>query len=146
VSTSQNVVRKRYGLFVLAILLLLFGGVGIYLGSNNYPIRVLGLTSIMTSVYLARISRVHSGSSLPEARGPGKNFKIVKGTGRLLWNVSLALVPLLGISGFLLHIDDVNGGHEAWPADIFAGVGLACAIVWGYLAAKIFSGGTGKNS
>jgi hypothetical protein len=143
VSTSQNVVPKRYGLFVLAILLLLLGGVGIYLGSNNYPIRVLGLVSIMASVYLVRISRVHNGSSLPEARGPGKNYKIEKGPGRLLWIVSLALVPVLGASGFLLHIDAINGGHEAWPADIFAGVVLACAIVWGYLAAKILGVGAG---
>ena len=140
VSISQNVVTKRYGLFVLAILLLLLGGVGIYLGSNNYPIRVLGLISIMVSVYFVKISRVYNGSSLHEARGPGKNYKIENGPGRLLWIVSLAAVALLGASGFLLHIDAVNGGHEAWPVDIFAGVALACAIVWGYLAARIFAG------
>ena len=145
-STSQSVVRKRYGLFVLAILLLLLGVVGVYLGSNNYPIRVLGLTSIMTSVYLARISRVRNGSRLPESGGMGNNYKIEKGPGRLLWIVSLAFVPLLGASVFLLHIDAVNGGHEAWPADVFAGVVLACAIVWGCLVAKILGGGTSKNS
>ena len=144
-STSQNVVSKRYGLFVLAILLLLLGGVGIYLGSDNYLIRVLGLVSIMVSVYLVRVSRIHNGSSLPEVRGPEKNFKTEKGPGRLLWIVSVALVPLLAASGFLLHIDAANGGHEAWPADIFAGVVLACAIVWGYLAAKIF-GDAGRRS
>ena len=130
--------RPPAGLFVLAILLLLLGGVGIYIGSNNYPIRVLGLASIMASVYLARISRVRNGPSLSETRGLGTNCKTQKGPGRLLWIISLALVPLLGASAFLLHIDAVNGGHEAWPADIFAGVVLACAIVWGYLAARIF--------
>jgi len=135
---SQNVTRKRYGLFVLAILLLLLGGVGIYVGSHNYPIRALGLVAIMVSAYLVRISHVHDGSDLPEASGQGKDLKTAKGPGRLLWIVSLALVPLLGAAFFLLHIDAVNGGHEAWPADAFAGVGLACAIVWGYLAAKIF--------
>jgi hypothetical protein len=140
---SQNVVPKRYGLFVLAIVLLSLGGVGIYLGSNNYPIRVLGLISIIASVYLVKLSRVHNGSSLHEARGAGKNYKTEKGPGRLLWIVSLALVPLLGASGFLLRIDAVNGGHEAWPADIFAGVVLACAIVWGYLVAKILGSGAG---
>ena len=145
-STSQKVVRKRYGLFVLAILLLLLGVVGNYLGSHNFPIRVLGLISVMASIYLARISRVHNGSRLPEAGGPGKNYKIEKGPGRLLWIVSLAFVPLLGASVFLLHIDAVNGGHEAWPADVFAGVGLASAIVWGCLVAKILGGGTSKNS
>jgi hypothetical protein len=138
VSTSQNVVRKRYGLFVLAILLLLFGGVGIYLGSHNYAIRVLSLVAIMASVYLTRISHVHDRSGLPEASGRGEGLKTAKGPGRLLWVVSIALVALLGASFFLLHIDAINGGHEAWPADVFAGVGLVCAIVWSYLAAKIF--------
>jgi hypothetical protein len=138
VTASQNVTRKRYGLYVLAILLLLLGGVGIYVGSHSYPIRVLGLVALTASVYLARISRVHDRSDLSEARGRGKDLKTAKGPGRLLWIVSLALVPLLGAAYFLLHLDAVNGGHEAWPADVFAGVVLACAIVWGYLAVKIF--------
>jgi len=142
----QNVARKRYGLFVLAILLLLLGGVGIYVGSQSYLIRALGLVAIVASVYLVRISHVHDRSGFPEASGQRTDPKIAKSPGRLLWIVSLILVPLLGASLFLLHMDAVNGGHQAWPADVFAGVGLACAIIWGYLAAKIFRGGTSKNS
>jgi hypothetical protein len=111
--------------------------VGIYLGSHNYPIRALGLVAIMASAYLVRISHVHDRPGVPEASGRGKDLKAAKGPGRLLWIVSLVLVPLLGAAFFLLHIDAVNGGHEAWLADVFAGIGLACAIVWGYLAAKI---------
>ena len=49
---------------------------------------------------------------------------------------------MLGVAFFLLHMDALNGGHEAWPADLFAGVGLACAILWGVLVAKIFGGRT----
>jgi hypothetical protein len=138
VTVSQNVSGKRYGLFVLAILILLLGGVGIYVGSHNYPIRALGLAAVMASAYLVRISHVRDRSDLPEAQGRGKDLKRAKGPGRLLWIISLALVLLLGASLFLLYIDAVNGGHEAWPADVFAGVVLACAVVWGYLAAKIF--------
>jgi hypothetical protein len=48
---------------------------------------------------------------------------------------------LLGTSAFLLHIDAVNGGHEAWPPDIFAGVALVCAGVWGSLIVKLQRGG-----
>jgi hypothetical protein len=135
--TSQNVARKRYGLFVAAILLLLLGGVGIFVGSHNYPIRALGLMAIMASAYVVRISHVHGRSGLPEASCWEADLKTAKGPGRLLWITSLALVPLLGAAFYLLHIDAVNGGREAWPADVFAGVGLVCAIVWGYLAAKI---------
>jgi hypothetical protein len=44
-----------------------------------------------------------------------------------------------------MHIDFVNGGHEAWRLDVFAGVALACIIVWN-LGAKISVGRTAKNS
>lgn len=137
--TSQNVARKRYGSLILAILLLMLGGVGIYFGSHNYPIRALGLVAIMASTYLVRISRVHDRSGLPEASGRGTDLKTTKDPGRMLWIVSLTLVPLLGAALFLLHMDSVNGGHEAWPADVFAGIGLACTLVWSYLVSKIRS-------
>ena len=142
---SQNVASKSYGLLVLALLLLLLGGVGLYVGSHNYPIRSLGVMAILASTYLVRISRVRDRSGFLEASGRTMQLT-TEGPGRRLWIVSLALVPLLGVAFFLMHIDFVNGGHEAWPADIFAAVGLACAIVWGYLVAKIFGGRTGKNS
>jgi hypothetical protein len=74
--TSQKVTHKRYGLFVMAILLLLLGGVGIYVGSHNYPIRALGVVAVMASACLVRISHVHDRSDLHKARGPGKNYKI----------------------------------------------------------------------
>lgn len=135
-ASSQNVIRRRYGLFVLAVLLLLSGAVAEYLGSNNFPIRVLGLAFLMASVYLVRISRVHHGSSLPKT-----NSVEYGGPSRLLWILSLALVPLLGASAFLLHIDAVNGGHEVWPVYLFSGVGLVCAGVWGCLAVKLQGGG-----
>lgn len=144
--TSQNLAGKRYVLFVLAIPLLLLGGLGIYVGSHNYPIRALGVVAIMASAYLVRISHVHRKPGLlVEAGGPGTDFTIAKGPGRLLWIISLALVPLLGGALFLMHIDAVNGGHEAWPADVFGGVGLVCAVVWGYLIAKLSAARTGRN-
>jgi len=143
VITSQNVAWKRYGLLALAILLLLLGGLGLYVGSHNYPIRALGLVAIMASTYLVRISRVHDQSGLPDASGSRTDLKIAKGPGRLLWIIALALVLLQGAAFYLMHVDAINGGHEAWPAYVFAGVGLVCAVVWGYLVAKIFGGGTG---
>jgi hypothetical protein len=136
---SQNRVRMRYGLFVLAVLLLVFAAVCISLGSPNFPIRSLGLVAIIASVYLIRISRVHHASSLPKV-----NSVEYGGPSRLLWILSLALVPLLGASGYLLHIDAATGGHEVWPVDVFAGVALVCAGVWSALAAKMFGGGPGN--
>ena len=139
--TSQNAAGKRNGLFLLAILLLFLGGAGVYVGTHNSPIRALGVVTIAASAYLVRISRVHDRSSLPEVTGRGRDFRTTKGPlGTLLWIISLALVPLLGAAFWLLHIDAANGGHEAWPADVFAGVGLSCAVVWGCLVAKVLGG------
>jgi uncharacterized integral membrane protein len=143
---SQRMTHKRYSLFFVAILLLLLGGVGIYLGSHNYPIRALGVIMVMGSAYFFRISNVNDGSGLPDGSGRCTDLKTANGPGRLLWIVSMALVPLLGAAVFLLHTDEVNGGHETWPADLFAGVGLASAVVWGCLVAKIFAGRTRKKS
>lgn len=137
-TATQNRVGKRPSLFVLAILLLLLGGVGIYAGSHNYPIRVIGVLAIVAGAYFVRATHVQNRSRSNQ----GTNLKIAIGPARSLWIVSLALVPLLGAAFWLMYIDAENGGHEAWPADVFAGVGLACAIVWGYLAAKIFTSKT----
>ena len=133
VITSQKA-AKRYGLFALAILLLMLGGVGIYFGSHNYPIRSLGIMAILASIYLVRISRVRGRSVFPEASGRTMELT-TEGPGHWLWIVSLVLVPLLGAAFYLMHIDFANGGHEAWPVYVFAGVALACIIIWSYLAA-----------
>jgi hypothetical protein len=136
--TSQKATRKRYGVFVLALLMGLLGVAALLMGPRYSAVRSFAGVVFIVGVYLVRISHVYDRSGLPEASGRGNDLKTSKGPGRVLWFVSLALVPLLCASGFLLHIDAVNGGHEAWPADVFAGVGLACAIAWGCLAAKIF--------
>lgn len=143
---SQNVAGKKYLLFILAILLLLLGGLGIYAGSHDYPLRALGVVAIMASTYLVRVSHIHDRSGLPDVGGSRTDLKIAKGPGRLLWIISLALVPLQGAAFYLLHIDAVNGGHDAWPAYVCGGVVLVCAVVWGYLVARIFGGRTGKSS
>jgi hypothetical protein len=131
---SQKVARRRYGLLALAVLLLLLGGVGVYFGSHNFPIRALGLAAIMVSTYFVRISRVRNRSVFPEASGRTMELT-TEGPGTWLLYVSLALVPMLGAAFFLMHIDFANGGHEAWPVYLFAGVAFACAIVWSCLAA-----------
>jgi uncharacterized integral membrane protein len=123
----------------MAILLLLLGGVGLYAGSSHYPVRVLGIVAVMASVYMVRNSHLHGRTGAPKA----SNGRILEGNRRptlWLWIISSALVPLLGIAFLLLHIDSRNGGHQAWPADVFAGVGLTCAIVWGCLVAKVLGG------
>jgi hypothetical protein len=131
VITSQKA-AKRYGLLALALLLL--GGVGIYFGSHNFLIRALGLAALMATTYFVRISHVRDRSVFPEASGRTMELT-TRGPRTLLWSVSVALIPVLGAAFLLMHVDFANGGHEAWPVYLFAGVALACAIIWSYLAA-----------
>jgi hypothetical protein len=137
-TTSQNPTRKRYSLLVLAILLLLFGGVCLYLGSHNFQIRSLGLAAILASGYAVRIARAHDRPNLPNANGRGKDLRKSKGPSRQLWIVSAALMPVLGVAVFLMCSDAVtDGGNATWPVDVFAWVAVVCTIVWSYLASKI---------
>ncbi|MFZ1974392.1 MAG: hypothetical protein WAU89_16225 [Candidatus Acidiferrales bacterium] len=41
------------------------------------------------------------------------------------------------MSYLYLYHDAIHGYHEALPVYVFAGVGLACTIVWAYLVAKM---------
>ena len=138
---SQKIQQKRYSLFILAILLFLSGGAALVIGSNNFAIRSVGIVAFIGGTYLVRISNVHTRSASLLA-GPGQEaFKEGNGPGRLAWAVGWASLAMLGLSFFFLNSDALHGGRTAWPVYLFAGVGVACAIVWGYIAASLFSRG-----
>ena len=128
----SEAVRKRYALLALAFLLLLLGGVGMYYGAHNFRIRAMGVVAVMAGARVVVMSREAVRPGLPVPTGP--KIDLSSGPGRWLWIVSVALVPLLGAAILLMYIDAANGGHEAWPADVFAAVALVCAIVWSFLA------------
>lgn len=130
----QDAAPKRYGLFVLAVLLLLAGGAALYVGSHNFALRILGLASIVASTYLVRASHVHGRSHLPAASDERSRPR----AGSVLWIVSIALLPVAGASYLYLYNDALHGSHEALPVYVFAGVGLACTLVWSYLISRIF--------
>jgi hypothetical protein len=134
---AQTTPKRNYLLFALAILLLFLGGVCLYLGTNNFQIRMLGLAAIMASTYFVRISRIRDQSNIPLAKIRDSDVTKTPGIRRRLWILSLALAPLFGVALLLMYIDAANGYHELWPIYVFVGVGLVCAGVWGCLAAVI---------
>ena len=136
---TGNSTRKRYGLLVLAILLLLFGGLCLYQGSHNFQIRSIGLAAILASGYFVRISQVRERPNLPGVADQGKYRRKSKGPSRSLWIVSAAMIPVLGVAIFMMCSDAVtDGGNATWPVDVFAWVAVICTSVWSYLASKIF--------
>jgi hypothetical protein len=127
---SGGTSRKRYLLFSLAVLLILAGGAALFLELQNFLIRSVGLVALIGGVQLVRMSRVHA-SDQP------MTFATSKGPGRLVWFVGIALLLLCGLCCFFMYIDAVHGYHTGWPVYMFAGVGLACTVVWCYIIAKL---------
>jgi hypothetical protein len=131
--------KKRYVLFSLAIVLFAFAAVIFLLGSSYPAIRPLAGIACVAAAYLVRMSNVHRSQSLPNVPVFGVGFTEEKRFRRLLWVISIALVPLLCVSLILMYVDAANGGNESWPVYVLAGVSLACATVWGGLIANISS-------
>jgi len=132
VSVPENVPQKRYGLFILAIFLLLSAGAAFYVASDSLPIRSLAALALIASVYLVRVSHVHTRDS-----GARVDFTASERPRATVWFLGIALLGLAGVSYWLMHIDALHGGHTGWPAYMFAGVAVACAVVWGYIITKL---------
>lgn len=128
--------KRPFGSLVLATLLLLLGGVAMFVGLHDFPIRVVGLLAIVVSVRLIQRSRIPGRRAVIETPG-AEDGRTAKGPGRALWTVSAVLALLLGASLIVLHLAAMSGGQEAWPVVLFAGVALACTLVWSYLVFKI---------
>lgn len=128
-------------MFVLVV-----GGVIFYVGSGNYLIRSVGLIAVLASTYFVRLSRLHTRAGLAAGGNQRLGLETQSGPGRLLWVVSLALLPAAIGAYFLLYVDALHGSHEVWPVYLFAGVGVVCAVVWSLLAAKLAGWGAGGSS
>jgi len=133
---SQTAPQKRYGLFSLAIFLLLLGGAFFFLGFGNFVIRSLGLLACIASVSLIRISDVRDRPF--SVLGSGQVAGSRRGPGRLTWSIGVLSLLLAGASFLYLYNDALHGYHELLPVYVFAGTALACTLVWSYLVSRFF--------
>jgi hypothetical protein len=93
-NASQKIPRKRSGPVVLAGILLLIGGVLIYIGSHNFPIRAVGIAFVMASTYLIQVSNARNRSAAPDASSEVNNRTSANAARRVLWVASVSLVLL----------------------------------------------------
>lgn len=135
--TLQNASNRQRGLFALAVIFLVVGGAVFFVGSHNFAIRAVGIAFVLVSSYLIRLSKDRARVGLTEANGEVINPKATGAQERLLWIVSVFLVPALAGAWYLLDLDAANGGQAAWPVYVFTGVGLICAVVWSLFAVRI---------
>jgi drug/metabolite transporter (DMT)-like permease len=137
--TSQKAYRRRNGSYALAIVLLVLAGVAMVVARHNFMIRSLASAAVVASVYLVQKSR--RASLLPPSYVPidqSDDSDEGKGLERIMRFVGVALLGLLVFCYYLMEIDAAHGGHEVWPVNLFAGVAITFAGVWGYLASRRF--------
>lgn len=132
----QAAPQKRYGLFSLAIFLLLLGGAFIFWGIGNFVIRSLGLLACVASASLVRISNVRDRPF--SGLGGGQVAGSTARPGRLTWFIGVLSVLLTGASFLYLYNDALHGYHELLPVYVFAGTAFACTLVWSYLVSRFF--------
>jgi hypothetical protein len=119
------------------MVLFALAAVALLLGSSYPSIRPLAGLLCIAGAYLGRMSNRQGSQSFANVPVAGVGFDEQKRFRRLLWVLSIALVPLLAVSLILMYVDQANGGNETWPVYVFGGVSLACAAVWGGLAGNI---------
>lgn len=129
--------KKKYGLFILAVLLLLLGGVALFVGTNNFVIRSLGVIACLISVYCVRRSNIHAKSNSAIETSQQAKSKPSTQLRRSIWIISIVLLPMLGLAFLSLYRDALHGYQKAWPVYLFAGVVAICAFCWSYLMAKL---------
>ena len=125
--------KRRHGLFALAILLLLLAVPAFIVGWNNTPLRTLSMMLLVFSVYCVRLSRSDSATIANRQTGQYLGTR----PSQAIWIASITLLLVLGMSSVFLYRSAVQGYHEGWPVYLFAGVAMACALVWGYLVSLL---------
>jgi hypothetical protein len=130
---------KKNSLLALAILLLVLGGLVLYMGQHNNAIRPLGIILIMASLYLANKSKAQNTSVSVDTSDPRIRAKPTNRPGPLMWIVSAAMVPLVEVSYLLLRNDAAQGAKEVWPVYLFAGVAVVCGLFWAALVGRLMS-------
>jgi hypothetical protein len=136
--------RKRYGLFVLAMLMLLGGAAALFFAWTGFTRRIedfliwsLGLFMIVASTYLVRTSNVRARPRSVAGEEQASRPWAGKRPGALLWLTGAASVIALVISYHYLYKDALGGYHQVWPVDVFAGVALICASLLAYLFSRL---------
>jgi len=133
---DQEKPQKKYGLFVLAIVLLLAGGATLFWGSSEYAIQTAGVLVILASIQLVRMSHVHDRSTPSSASIQGQGFKGANRPRRLGWGLFAGLVIAMAACYVWISNDIAQGGRSVLPVLVFGGLAMVASVVFGYLLVR----------
>lgn len=132
--------RGRYGIYVLAVILLLASVTLWFFANNSYLIQSLGGVMLLSSAMLLNKYR---GSKRPNSNGTNSantNSRHAYRPGVFVWTVGILLLITLCIIWYITTLDARHGGKEIWPLFAFTGIGIICALYWGALIGILMGG------
>lgn len=135
-SFFENPDKRRAGR-LLGIIVALAGCVIVALGFNSTLWETLGLIICMIGVFCVNSCRAKGLEKERIDRPHGQCAGFAQRPGALAWWLGAASVLALIGSFVALYVDAAFGSHWTWPLYAVVASALACAVSWGYLAAKM---------
>ncbi len=111
---SDSPDTKRYGLFTLAIALLVWGGLALVVGSTHIWARPLGGLACLVGAWLVTVSRVHAESDLAAA-ARHVSLETSERPRPALWALGAGSLIAVGVSFGYLYQDALDGYHDMEP-------------------------------
>jgi hypothetical protein len=116
--------KTRLGLRGLEVVVLLLGGVGLYVGRNYVAIQFLGYLAIGIGVMGVPARGYATRRVADSVYGPPRR------PGLWLWMVSIiSIFPALG-SYLYMYSDEARGGQASWPINLTLSLVLLCLLCW----------------
>ena len=129
---------KFYALRALALVLMVFTGAILVLRPHDFGAQLLGALAIFGAVWIVRYSDAAVWRARGQVVGGWSPATAAKRAGRLAWILTATSLIACGVCTFIVYLDALHGGKEAWPAYALFFAVLALALTSGYVAMRIF--------
>ena len=117
---------KNYIAFAVALILLLLGGIGIFIFADYFIPRCLSIIAIMVSMNFLRVAKTPAHSPI---LAPKRRFPLP----RAVWIIGLVLLLIDCGSGYVMYLDATHGYHYAWPLYLFIASSVCSIPVFSYI-------------
>jgi len=132
--TAEGKNEKRYGVYAIAITLLVVSAAALVFGGNSFAMRCLGIVACIAAVRFVQISKLRGQPSIHSIGEQG--IELHRGPPSVMWVIGAALLAAVLVAGFLLYRDAAEGYKDAFPVYAFAASVVLCGGFWGYLLSR----------
>jgi len=104
---------------------------------HAFGLRSLALLGIFVGLWLVRRSNAYVSRAQRQVVGEWSPDKATR-VEPTAWILTAASLLACGVTYFLIYLDALHGGKEAWPVYAFGAALLALTITSGYVVTKIY--------